>query len=539
MVYMGSQANATESPNPDECELGLVRHGDQRWWIMHPFSVGRSTIDIISLLFVLYDLIFVPLGFFGMPQGAFFNFMEWVVRLFWTLDMFLSFFKGVVLADGSIEMRPWPIARRYLRSWLVCDLLINVLDWVEVCLPATDETTPAGLTRGLRASRGIRILRLVRLFRLLRLREVVDLMGERIASQWILVMFSVMKNVLAIVSIAHLLACIWYGVGTKSNESTSWVKVYGYDSAPFEETYLMCLQWALSQFAGGMDEITAENAAERGYNIFCFLLAFVMGASFISNLTSSMTQLHILGSNGSQDLMQLRQFLYQNKVSQRLMLRVQRNAQHAIVEQSVNMQEEGVVLLQRVSEPLLIEIHFEMYAPLLRSHCFLSGYADMYPQVVRRICHSAMSMALFSAGDVLFNAGEIPSRPTMYIVCSGMLHYNSMFDRHQVVEQGQCISEGTLWTRWTHLGTLVALSQCRLCRLDSQHFRDIVTRFQHDDLFYNPRVYAVDFVRALHRVGVELSDIGSDGKSRGSPGLEPTLAATNSGCGGDVLTKPT
>jgi len=488
-----------------EYELGLVRVGDQKWWIMHPLARNRSMWDAASVVMVLYDLIFIPLGFFELERTTSMVLMEWLVRLFWTSDMVLSFFKGLVLTDGTIEMRHSFIVRRYVKSWFAFDLTVNCIDWMEL-VSSGDGGGNASLSRSMRNFRGIRALRLIRLLRLFRLREVVEMLGERINSHWIQLMFSISKNVVAIIAIAHVIACCWYGVSIDSGEK-NWVKEYNFDGMPFGDVYSMSLLWALSQFAGGTDEITAVNLSERMFNIACFILAFVMGATFIGNLTSSLTQLHILGSHQAKELALLRRFLCQNKVSQILMLRVHRNAQHAMEEELLHMEEERVSLLLRVSEPLRIEIHFEMYSPLLRVHRFLNGYVDVYPQVVRRVCHFAMSMANLSPGDIVFNAGEIPSPPQMYIVSEGELGYKSIWGSNTDVGKGQCISEGTLWTSWTHVGTLAAMSPAQLCKLDSAEFRKIVTRFQHDDTHFNPSLYAANFVQAIREGDEELSDL--------------------------------
>merc|ERR1719324_249054 len=106
----------------------------------------------------------------------------------------------------------------------------------------------------------------------------------------------------------------------------------------------MSLRWAISQYAGGMDEITPHSMGENIYAIFCYLGAFWSGAVFLSILTSSMTQWYIIGSQQSQQLTTLRRYLSQNGISKKLALRVQRNAQHSIAEQQRTMPEQAVSL---------------------------------------------------------------------------------------------------------------------------------------------------------------------------------------------------
>merc|ERR1719335_1307130 len=105
-----------------------------------------------------------------------------------------------------------------------------------------------------------------------------------------------------------------------------------------------------------MDEVTPENSGERVYAMSILLFAFIIAALFVSSVTSSMTQLEIIGSTQSQMQSVLRQYLHQHKISSKLCIRVQRNAFHTLQEQQKHMPEDGVVLLDLVSEPLRIEL---------------------------------------------------------------------------------------------------------------------------------------------------------------------------------------
>merc|ERR1711959_606813 len=110
------------------------------------------------------------------------------------------------------------------------------------------------------------------------------------------------------------------------------------------------------------------------------MFAFVMASIFVSSITSSMTQLNIIGSHRSQQLSILRRYLHQNKISHKLAMRVQRNAQFAISEQQRTLPENQVRLFSLVSEPLRVEMHFEMYAPVFASHPFFFDYIEECPQ---------------------------------------------------------------------------------------------------------------------------------------------------------------
>merc|ERR1712061_859187 len=75
--------------------------------------------------------------------------------------------------------------------------------------------------------------------------------------------------------------------------------------------------------------------------------------------------------------------------------------------------EDFVQVMQLVSGPLRMDLHFEIYSPSLSAHPFFALYMIACEYITKRICHKAMSMSFLSPGDVVFNTGEIPTHPKM------------------------------------------------------------------------------------------------------------------------------
>jgi len=281
------------------------------------------------------------------------------------------------------------------------------------------------------------------------------------------------------------------------------LRVHNIEDRSLAYKYLTSLHWALSQFSGGMDEVTAENYRERIYVIAMLIFAFVMAASFTSNLTSSMTRLHILTSGQSQQLSTLRRYLSQNGISNRLALRIQRNAQLGVASRYIG--ESSVELMQLVSIPLQIELHFEMYLPSLSLHPFFHKYNQECPHVMREICHSATATLGVGHGDVIFNAGERPSKPKMYVLRSGTCEYIHVTGKVTTVFEDNWLCENVLWIDWMHKGVLKAKTECQLVQLDAQSFQGIVTRFEHPG--FDPWAYAAKFVDELNAFPEPILDI--------------------------------
>jgi len=468
--------------------------------VMNPNSGTRAGWDIASIVLVIYDMVMIPLQLFDIPESTASLVFQWTTRLFWTCDIVLSFFTGVLQPNGSIEYRLAKIAKHYLSTWFAVDFLIVGSDWVEVLW---SDGGFLGFARAGKASRTFRIIRMIRLLRLARVRNVISMITERMQSEQLIIIAGIISIMLVIMGLGHVIACIWYGIGDQDRPDT-WLRQHNFEDADLEMKYFTALHWSLLQFAGGTDEIVPQNSTERVYAVSVFLLAFVMASVFVGRLTSSMTQLHILSKKDIEKFQVLKRYLIKNEISSMLTMRVLHNAQHALAETQRFMEESSVELLNIISQPLRVELHFELYAPVLAVHPFFRCFIDACPQVLAKVCHLAMSQLLVSTGDILFMVGEVPSPARMFIVCTGELSYHFVTGAMAIVQSCQWISEATLWTPWAHQGMLKAASDCRLCVLDSAKFMQLVEK---DDYDFDVRLYARTFVHCMNTGGIGATDL--------------------------------
>lgn len=373
-------------------------------------------------------------------------------------------------------------------------MLMVSFDWIEMLSWLADGL---GFMRLGKASRALRIVRMVRLLRLVRMQSILQSVIERIQSEKLIVVADMTKFTLLIFFVSHIIGCIWYGISDKGPDGVGWVIQHDYQEAGIGLQYAISLHWSLAQFAGGMDEVTPENLTERIYAIGVFLTAFMISAVFVSALTSSMTQLHIIGSRSAEQFSVLRRYLSENRISNLLAVRVVRNARHAMMERQRFTSEDSVSLLAMLSDHLRSGLHFEIYTPLLSLHPFFACYNERHPQAMRKVCHAAAVMVMASRGDVIFHEGEISPIPKFYIIVSGTLQYSTM-DHGDVatVADKEWFSEASLWTEWMHRGTMTATNDCRFCVVRAQHFQDAATQFHTSNL--EPKHYAAAFVSAMN-----------------------------------------
>jgi hypothetical protein len=254
----------------------------------------------------------------------------------------------------------------------------------------------------------------------------------------------------------------------------------------------------LAQFAGITDDIAPLTVLEHVYAVFIGFGAYIVSLVLLSTLTSSLTQTYIIGGSGARQVATLKMYLRQNRISKNLMKRLCRNATHAI---SGDLTADAVDLLGVISEPLKVQMHFEMYSRFLFWHPFFMDLCKDDVQVMKRLCHQAMSMLLMAASDSIFFKGEDPADPKMYFVVAGNLEYTDSYGATTEVREKQWLCEAVLWTEWRHRGTLTAQSDVKLATLNADIFHKICKRLLKEK---NPQCllilrYASEFVAELNK----------------------------------------
>merc|ERR1712100_2967 len=102
---------------------------------------------------------------------------------------------------------------------------------------------------------------------------------------------------------------------------------------------------------------------------------------------------------------------------------MQRSAKHTV---SAELCQDDVELLQVVSDSLRVEMHFEIYSPVMLHHPFFhEANSSSKSPLMHNLCHLAMSMLFACRDDLIFYEGEFPDDPKMYFVMHGRFVYDA------------------------------------------------------------------------------------------------------------------
>ncbi|XP_039505241.1 potassium/sodium hyperpolarization-activated cyclic nucleotide-gated channel 2 [Pimephales promelas] len=142
-------------------------------WIIHPYSDFRFYWDFTMLLFMVGNLIIIPVGitFFKEDTTTPWIIFNVISDTFFLMDLVLNFRTGIIIEDNSdIILDPKTIKKKYLKTWFVVDFVSSIpVDYIFLIVEKGIDSEVYKTARALRIVRFTKILSLLRLLRLSRL----------------------------------------------------------------------------------------------------------------------------------------------------------------------------------------------------------------------------------------------------------------------------------------------------------------------------------------------------------------------------------
>eukprot|EP00439_Symbiodinium_sp_Y106_P080098 s234_g18.t2 len=489
-------------------------------YIMNPYGAKRLGWGLLGVVMILWDLVVIPLTVFelGGFEGVV-DVMGYITFSYWFLDLAGSFLVGSDM-EGTLEMRPGPIAVGYLRTWFFPDLLIIILDvvlFIVTSMASESDGAEAAETfriaRGLRCSANSSLKWISGLLRLHKAATIVDVIQMRMRSEYLTLLVKMLRQSMLIIVVNHYIACAWFSVSDLINQDDTWVTVFGVKNAGLQEQYLTSFHWSLTQFAPATNNIAPQNWIERAFASCIVIYAFVAFSSFVSAVTNAANELRAFTMRSSQQEVQIRR-----KVSSDLWCRIRKFCQEAnsrarmITEQE---QKKGkyfrqleifdIAVFNEIPESLRIVLHEELYRDFFREAHIFSGFQEPLfirdltegSQIVKRVCHFCFEeLAVHAKLDVFVDGTEAdkvfvsrsgsatywsvlldnrPSNCTQAGQSPATTSLKSFVSSHHkpLTGEGHWLCELALWARWSHRGQLVADTTVRFLTLKPQSFATV------------------------------------------------------------------
>jgi hypothetical protein len=481
-----------------------------------PSAPQRVAWDVVGAVLILYDLITVPLRVFDPPDTVFSNTMDIFSLVFWTMSIPIAL-TTAYLNEGVYEMNPKAICSHYFKGWFWIDMAVVVPDWsfmfAKLVMQGSNDTA-SGSVRLLRI---LRLSRSMRLLRLAKLKWIVAAVKDLIDSEFLDILFNILKMILSLLAVNHYLACGWFAL-TLLEQSRSWISVYHFSSEDWTYQYVSAFHWAITQFTPASMHVQPENMYERCYAIAVVVAGLVGFAYLCGSITGSLTELRKLNEEGAKQFWNVRRFLKKNMVPMVLRIKIEKYLEHAWMLHKGSNTEKNLPILHLLTQQLKDELNLAIHMPHLRCHPLFEFLNDRYNDSMQRIATGALSRKLFARGETIFLPHELAQH--MDFVVAGNLRYTRTCEatHSEIVEwvtMGEdWITEPAVWTEeWITLGELIAACVTEMLEVSQKEFAEAIKRTPH--VFAVVSAYASNFMKRLNSIDHDnLSDIIQGDKVR-------------------------
>jgi len=482
-----------------ESQQGPAANGQN--WVLQPNGWTRQVWDVLVMLVTIVTGVLVPieLAYVGEPSLEKPGIILHAFDVVWILDVVLNFRTGFFSQRGSIVMSPSAIASRYMRNWLVPDVLAAWPFWL----------SPPG-------SFASWVLPLLKLLRLLRLGELCSRFQKKLHH----ISLFPLRVALVVLFSSHIMSCAWRvaqrvdgGAGGAGAEA----KVGGNQWALYvQDTY-----WVLMTVTTvGYGDIYPETTGSRLYAILVMLVGPILSGTIVSGLTHATKGL--FEDKVESRVAEATRFMNRRHVPHGLQHRVAHNLRHhlrqelhldpelfAILSPAVQRELSLTLLSDTVLRfPLFAGTQHGFIAELAQSHSWVQCLpGDIVVEegqlmqemffliqgrllVHRRITEEGKGLTDFasmSAGMAARDSTGHSEKDTDDVTCSGVAPHATLncpapqvaepYKEYEV-ETGAWFGEASLFDEGcVHTATVAAAVESELAILPAREYRRIAEKF--------------------------------------------------------------
>ncbi|CAE7830230.1 Hcn3 [Symbiodinium microadriaticum] len=394
--------------------------------IIPPNSKFRIAWDMASAGMILMDAFLLPICLawnltltpFPTPNVAThvgLHVFASVSLVFWPIDIYLSFTTGFFV-QGVLQTARSAIAARYLHTWFVFDLGLVAIDVsAGFMMLLEEENQSQEFLQSLRSARYLRLLRTLRILRLLKAGKINLLLENLVIStgrQWLILAFTVGRMLLAIGMIAHIMACIWFGLGkavTETSDIDSWIELALITNSTGYVQYVHSIGWILLPPAP--PTLEPDSGLEHFVSLMLFVTTVLVIGSALSILTGTLQEIRQVNNERSRKRRELRIFLQTKAVPTELLMRIMSYADYKMARQSPIVYDNALI-----SPMLQAELATFQFGSNLTEHPFFSLTASIFPTIFAEFC-SALQKRFYSEAESVFSMGSIAEM--MYVTSHG------------------------------------------------------------------------------------------------------------------------
>ncbi|XP_026863985.2 potassium/sodium hyperpolarization-activated cyclic nucleotide-gated channel 2 [Electrophorus electricus] len=444
-------------------------------WIIHPYSDFRFYWDFTMLMFMVGNLIIIPVGitFFKdetTPAWIIFNVVS---DTFFLMDLVLNFRTGIVFEDNTeIILDPKKIKKKYLRTWFVVDFISSIpVDYIFLIVEKGMDSEVYKTARALRIVRFTKILSLLRLLRLSRLIRYIHQWEEIFHMTYDLA--SAVMRIFNLIGMM-LLLCHWDGClqflvpMLQDFPSDCWVSLNRMVNDSWSELYSFALFKAMSHM---LCIGYGRQAPESMSDIWLTMLSMIVGATcyamFIGHATALIQSLDSSRRQYQEKYKQVEQYMSFHKLPADFRQKIHDYYEHRY--QGKMFDEESI--LEELNEPLREEIVNFNCRKLVAS---MPLFANADPNFVTAML-TKLRFEVFQPGDYIIREGTIGKK--MYFIQHGVVSVLTKGNIGMKLSDGSYFGEICLLTRGRRTASVRADTYCRLYSLSVDNFNEVLEEY--------------------------------------------------------------
>uniref|UniRef100_A0A671UCW5 Hyperpolarization activated cyclic nucleotide gated potassium and sodium channel 2 n=1 Tax=Sparus aurata TaxID=8175 RepID=A0A671UCW5_SPAAU len=444
-------------------------------WIIHPYSDFRFYWDFTMLMFMVGNLIIIPVGitFFKDETTTPWIIFNVVSDTFFLMDLVLNFRTGIVFEDNTeIILDPDKIKKKYLKTWFVVDFVSSIpVDYIFLIVEKGIDSEVYKTARALRIVRFTKILSLLRLLRLSRLIRYIHQWEEIFHMTYDLA--SAVMRIFNLIGMM-LLLCHWDGClqflvpMLQDFPSDCWVSLNKMVNDSWSELYSFALFKAMSHM---LCIGYGRQAPESMSDIWLTMLSMIVGATcyamFIGHATALIQSLDSSRRQYQEKYKQVEQYMSFHKLPADFRQKIHDYYEHRY--QGKMFDEESI--LEELNEPLREEIVNFNCRKLVAS---MPLFANADPNFVTAML-TKLRFEVFQPRDYIVREGTIGKK--MYFIQHGVVSVLTKGNMGMKLLDGSYFGEICLLTRGRRTASVRADTYCRLYSLSVDNFNEVLEEY--------------------------------------------------------------